>query len=304
MIVLDTIFPLFAVLGLGWVLRLKGMTTETFLKMADRLVYFIFFPAMLFWKIGSAPPDLGVDPGLCGAALLTIGICFFASLWALRAFGITPFQAGSFCQAAFRFNTYIGLAIVFQVLGDEGIRHFGLLAGIVIPVINVLCVSVLIWYSGREMGLGQKIFFFVKELATNPLILSCAAGFLFSRAGLFFPTFIHNSFSLLTSATLPLALLSIGGQLKFHGMGSHAKASFVAAGLKLVLMPLVGGLFLKLFGVSGVPYMVGMIFFTLPTSSAIHVLSSQLSSDTDLAAVAVVVSTLGSFVSLSLALML
>ncbi len=304
MLVLNTIFPLFALLLLGRLLKFYGMTDDRFLAMSDRLVYYIFFPAMLFWKIGGSGPDQGIDAGLCLAGLIGVILAFLASLGAIRFFRMSHFQAGSFCQACFRFNTYIGMAIVLTVLGEEGVRHFGILAGIVIPVINVLSVSVLVWYSDQKLGRRDKMRYFIRALVSNPLIIGCAAGFLFSRSGLDFPLFVRNSFSLMTSVTLPLALISIGGSLQFKGLADHTRLSLLAAGIKLAFLPGAGFVLLTLFQVTGIAFTVGMIFFALPTSTAIYVLSGQLNSDTDLAAGAIMISTLLSFVSLSLSLLI
>lgn len=46
------------------------------------------------------------------------------------------------------------------------------------------------------------------------------------------------------------------------------------------------------------------VFFALPTSTAIYVLSAQLNSDTELASAAIMVSTVLSFIPLSVALLL
>ena len=54
--VLKSLFPVFALIALGMVLKRWRLTTADFLKTSDRLVYFIFFPALLFWKIGGSPP--------------------------------------------------------------------------------------------------------------------------------------------------------------------------------------------------------------------------------------------------------
>jgi predicted permease len=304
MLVPNTIFPLFALLLLGRLLKYYGLTDDRFLAMSDRLVYYIFFPAMLFWKIGGSGPDQGISAGLCLAGLTGVILSFLASLWVIRFLKISQFAAGSFCQACFRFNTYIGMAIVLTVLGEEGVRHFGILAGVVIPVINVLSVSVLVWHSGQKVAPREKTRYFIRALLSNPLIIGCVAGFLYSRSGFGFPVFVQNSFSLMTSVTLPLALISIGGSLRFKGLADHGRLSLLAAGIKLVLLPVAGFALLNFFGVTGIAFTVGMIFFALPTSTAIYVLSGQLHSDTDLAAGAIMISTLLSFVSLSLVLLL
>jgi malonate transporter len=58
------------------------------------------------------------------------------------------------------------------------------------------------------------------------------------------------------------------------------------------------------FRLSGVPFKVGMIYFTLPASASIYVLSAQLNSDTELASAAIVLSTILSFFSLTAGLLL
>lgn len=86
MLVLNTIFPLFFLLLLGRGLKYSGMTDERFLAMSDRLVYYVFFPARLFWKIGGSGPDQGISAGLCLAGLSGVILAFSASLAAIHGF--------------------------------------------------------------------------------------------------------------------------------------------------------------------------------------------------------------------------
>lgn len=304
MIILDTLFPLFFMLVAGAVLRRKGVTSDLFLKTVDRLVYYIFFPVMLFWKVGTSATGGTSSTSLCLAGLTAVAGVFFLSLAYVRKGGVSPFEAGSFSQASYRFNTYIGMAVVVAALGEEGIRHFGVLIGFLIPVINVMAVSVLIWYAGHELSRREQAGYFMKALVSNPLILGCAGGILVSRSGMGFPEFMNNTFALISSATLPLALISIGGALSFSGLARKARPALAAAGFKLLVLPALGWLALKAFGVTGVPFKAGMIFFCLPTSTALYVLSAQLNSDLELAAAAIMLSTVLSFASLSAALLL
>jgi len=304
MIVLNAIFPIFSLLFLGSILKQFNVTNETFLKTADKLVYFIFFPVMLFWKIGSSPPSRGASIDLCFAAILAVILVYLLSILAIRIFHITHFQAGTFSQACYRFNTYIGMAIVMTSLGEPGIRYFGVLIGFVIPIINVLAVSTLIWYSGDKRPVWQNLKALFKALIFNPLILGCIAGILFSGYAFSFPDFIHNTFSLMTAVTMPLALISIGGSLTFEGLKHHTKNSFIASILKLLALPVIGFLLLNIFSVTGFAFKAGMIFFSLPTSTAIYILSAQLNSDTQLASSAIMLSTLISIISMSAALLI
>lgn len=303
MIVLNGLFPVFALLFLGGILKKFHLTNDTFLKTSDRLVYFIFFPAMLFWKIGGARAGDGIDWPFCMAALTAVAIIYVISAAYIRL-AVPEFEAGSFSQSCYRFNTYIGMAIILYAFGEEGVRHFGIMVGFAIPFINVLAVSTLIWYSGRRFSARERIRMTGRALVSNPLILACIAGIAYGRFAGTFPVFIDNALRLVTSAALPLALISIGGALTFETLRGHLKLSLVAAFLKLLIFPTVGYICLNYYGVSGIPFKVGMVFFSLPTSTALYVLSAQLNSSTDLASATIVLSTVLSFFSLSIVLML
>jgi len=300
--IISCLFPVFSLIALGVVLKHTGFTDETFLETADRLIYYIFFPTMLFWKIGDSRTDLLYNWGLCKAALSAVLITFIVSTLFLKLLPITAHQAGSYSQSCYRFNTYIGVAVIMNAMGEAGVGHFGILIGFVIPLINVLSVSILIWFSAGDISSRQRLLHLLKSIVSNPLIIGCAAGILYSRLGIGFPLFLDNAFRLMSMATLPLALLSIGGALTLKSLAGNLPASLAAAIFKLIFLPVTGWYLLGHFGVAGDQFRVGMLFFALPTSTAIYVLSSQFGSDTRLASSTIVLSTGLSFFSLSFVL--
>jgi len=304
MILLNALFPVLALMLAGIAFKRWRITDDAFLGTSDRLVYFVFFPLMLFWKIGSAP--LQFDDGwryLLAAALAVLTVCIL-SLVFIRLWPVGRFQAGSFNQGCYRFNTYIGMAVVINAFGSAGAQLYGILAGLIIPMINVLIVSVLIWFREDGNPGGGRFATTIRHLLTNPLIIACVAGMLYSRFVGFFPTSIDNTLKLLSQVTLPLALFSIGGSLTFANIRDNMSLALAAAVFKLAVLPLVGLFFLHLFGITGLAWKVSMLFFALPTSTAIYILSSQLHSDTELASAVIVMSTVLSFASMSLVLLL
>ena len=302
--VLDNLFPVFALLLFGHLLKRFGITHDAFLKTADKLIYYIFFPVLLFWKIGAAASDLIGDPGLYKAAVCAVVSVYVLSSLYIKLFKVPAYQAGSFSQSCYRFNTYIGMAVMLNALGEDGARQFSILIGLIIPIINILAVSTLSWYSEKKVTLTQRMGLTAKALISNPLIIACIGGGVYWKLIGGFPVFIDNTFRLASFVTLPLALFSIGGALTLSSMKDHFKLSLVACVFKLVVLPLIGYLFLNAFNATGISFKVGMIYFTLPTSTALYILSSQLSSDTQLASAAIALSTLLSVVSLSVALLI
>jgi predicted permease len=303
-IVLNALFPIFGLLILGSLLKRFGLTSESYLKVSDKLVYFIFFPIMLFWKVGGAPQGGGDQALFVAVTLLALVSMFGLSTLVIRFGPVSPFEAGSFSQSCYRFNTYIGVAVILNSLGEAGIAYFGILIAITIPLVNVFAVATLIWYSGYEGDVRKRGMIFIKALIGNPLIIGSLAGAIYARLVGGFPEFIDNTLQLMSMVTLPLALLSIGGALSFRGVRKYLPLSLLGAFLKLAIFPSLGFLFYYLFQIDGVAFKTGMIFLCLPASTTIYVLSSQLNSDTELASASIVVSTLLSFGSLSVALLL
>jgi predicted permease len=303
-IILNSLFPIVLLLLIGSILKRSGFTDSVFLKTSDRLIYYFFFPVMLFWKIGGASLDQGIDWDFVLASLCALAAMFALSTLTIKFFRISDFQAGSFSQSCYRFNTYIGVAVILNSLGAEGVKYFGIMIGFAIPLINFFAVSTLIWFSGQEMDLRKRIGILSMSLVSNPLILGCLAGILYSRIFGGFPVFINNALSLISMVSLPMALISIGGTLTFAGVRENLALSLLSSTLKLGVLPIFGWLFFYLFNVTGMPFKVGMLFLCLPTSTANYILSSQMNSDTGLASAAIVISTLLSFLSLSVVLVL
>ena len=304
MMIVNALVPVLALLLIGALLKRWRLTDSGFLKTSDRLIYYVFFPLMLFWKIGGAPLALDSAWRFLLASILAVATVFAASLLYIRLRPVPDFQAGSFSQGCYRFNTYIGMAVVLNALGESGAQLYGILVGLLIPLINVMAVSVLIWHGEDQHVRRNRLIFTLRHLVSNPLILGCLVGLLYSRLIGFFPTSIDNTLKLMSQVTLPMALFSIGGSLSFASLRDNLGTALAASAIKLALLPLAGLLFLWLFGVTGLAWQVCMIFFTLPASTAIYILSSQLRSDLELASAVIVCSTLCSFLSMSLVLLI
>jgi predicted permease len=298
--IIQHLFPVFALIFLGAALKQRRMTDAAFLATTDRLVYYIFFPVLLFWKIGAAPHTFApAAVRFYLAVVIAVAAVYVLSalyIWLLK---VPDFQAGAFSQSCYRFNTYVGMAIILSVMGEGGVAQFGILIGVVIPIINVLAVATLIWFSGQPGNWRRRLRMTTLSILTNPLVLGCAAGLLYARWVNFFPRFIDNTLSLGASLTLPLALISVGGSLTPRNLARHFRLASTGAVFKLVLLPVAGYGTMRLLGVTGDFMTMGMLFFALPTSTAIYVLSSQLGSDTEFASAAIMLSTGLSFFSLS-----
>jgi predicted permease len=298
-LVLNNVIPVFAVIALGAAIRQFRLAEESFFRTAERLVYFILFPALLFWKIGASGAIEQASPRFFAAVLMAISLAFVISLIAGRLIHLPLVAMGSFSQCAYRFNTYVGMAVVATALGEPGVATFGIMISLVIPFINVLAVSSLIWFSATSYSGARKLGLVAREVVINPLILACLAGLAYAHFMPPWPLYVENTLSLLGRLSLPLALVAIGGSLSVEKLKGHFWPALGASLIKLVILPLLGWGLLSLWGVEGLAFQLAMLFFALPTATSAYILSAHLGSDPDLAAAAIVLSTLLSFFSLS-----
>jgi hypothetical protein len=142
----------------------------------------------------------------------------------------------------------------------------------------------------RKMALG---------IVTNPLLLACAAGLSYSLTPWALPAPIERTLSLFGRFTLPAALLCIGASLASTPLRGQVGRALAATGIKLAAAPLTGLLVARFIGADATETAVALIMLACPTAVASYVLAGQLGGDEDLAASAVVVSTIGSIASLA-----
>ncbi len=288
--VFTTIAPIFIVIGLGWAARRRGFFPEPFIVAANRLVYYLAIPAMIFRAIATASLQGDFDIRVPAITLAVLLAAFFAAWgWAV-ATGIEGRRRGTFLQCAVHGNLgYIALAVAFYALGEQGFARAGLIAGFVIILQNLL--AVLAHQLNDPRGRGRIIGALGKVFA-NPVILSAAAGIAFSLAGLTIPSIVDRSLNIVGGMALPMALLIIGASLSFRRMRHSPLAVLSACLFKLVAMPAGGMLLFDLFQVPARDGMPALILLAAPTATVSYVMSREMHGDAEYAGVVISASTL------------
>ncbi|AEF23456.1 Auxin Efflux Carrier [Pseudomonas fulva 12-X] len=272
------LWPLFALIVGGYVLSRRGFPNEAFWPGAERLNYFILFPALLFNSLATAPLDNPQLPRMALAVLLGLGIAWLALLVVRRLRGWPAARFGAFSQGILRFNTYLGLAAVGSLFSQPGLTLAALMLALMVPTVNVLSV----WSLTAERGVSARSL--LLPIIRNPLILACLAGALVNLSGLGLPGGSGRLLSLLAAASLPLGLLCVGAALKPEQLGGEVPALAWNSLLRLLLMPLLAlavavGLQLPIMEST-----VLVLFFALPTAPTAYVLTRQLGGDANLMA--------------------
>jgi len=290
-----TLLPDFALILLGYGLRRWMTLGDHFWVGLEKLVYFVLFPALLFNAITRMPITFTAVP-LIGVGATAMAGAMVLALLAKPLFPITPVSFASQFQCAFRFNTYIGLAIAAKLHGAAGIAALGLLAGGMVPFANIAAVGMLARHGETSVW---------RELAKNPLFLATVVSLLWNLGGLPVPAPVGHFLGRLAEAAIALGLLAVGAALKLRGTlgnsgggGRGAAAYFLA--VKLLAMPMIALLAARWVGLSGVHFDVVMVFAALPTASSAYILTQRMGGDGARVAWLISASTLLGMVSLPL----
>jgi predicted permease len=299
--ILISVFPVFLLIATGAVLRKYGFLNQGFIDSANSLVYYILLPSLLFNELSATEFREAFNGQLVVGAYIAIVIVFALAFALSRALGIGPSETGSFVQGTIRANfAYVGLPIVFNLVGHTGLRKAGIFLGFGVIWLNALSVLALILPHGIGKGKGlETAGRILRQLATNPAILACTAGILWSVLKLPVPTMARRTLVLLSPATLPLSLLCLGGSISLEKARRGFAVASIAAFLKLVALAGLALAFYRWMGVSGEDLQVGMIMLGCPTAVVTYVMASQLSGDVDLAGTIVIASTAASVVTIT-----
>ncbi|UUY10548.1 AEC family transporter [Pseudomonas sp. J452] len=282
----------------GLALRRWNFPGEAFWPAAERLNYFILFPALLFSSLATAPLDNPALPRLALAVLLGLGGAWLGLLLVRRLRGWPAARFGTFSQGILRFNTYLGLAVIGSLHGQAGLVLAALLLALMVPAVNVLSV----WSLTAERGVS--VHSLLLPVLKNPLILACLAGILVNLAGIGLPGGSDRLLGLLAAASLPLGLLCVGAALRPQELRGEKAALFCNCGLRLLGMPLLALAVARLLQLPALESTLLVLFFALPTAPTAYVLTRQLGGDSQLMAGLITLQTLLSGLSLFVVLAL
>jgi malonate transporter len=287
------LLPDFALIVAGFLICRHTPLNRPVWDGAERLVYYLLFPVLLFSAIVRDPlrPGAALPLAVAGVGVTLVGI---AAAYALRRLpGVDPGLHASGAQAAFRFNSYVALAVVERMAGTPGLASMALVVSLVVPLCNVAAVYPLARHGGHG---------YLRELARNPLIVATVSGLLFNLLGLRLPEIVSFSLGRVGAAALPVGLMAVGAGLR---LGALREAPSLAAALLAVrhlLLPVSALAFAFGLSLPPVQQTALVIFAALPTASSVYVLAVRMGGHGPYAAGLVTVSTLLGMLSLPAAL--
>ena len=291
------LFPDFSLILCGYLICRYTALDRTVWQPVESLVYYLFFPLLLFQSIIKSPIDTSTASNLmvAGVLLSFSGIALAYLLPRLPWLGprLDARDHAASAQVAFRFNSFIGLALVDRLAGPAGLQLLAVLIGVCVPLLNIAAV----WPMVRQ---GQHSF--ARELLRNPLIIATASALLCNLLGLQTPDWLAPSVNRIGAASLPLGLMAAGAGMQL-GLLAHSKSLSVSIlAIRHLLLPLVAWVLARALQLDALQTTVLLAFSALPTASSCYVLASHMGYNAPYVAGLVTLSTVFGLASLWLAL--
>ena len=290
--IVSTIIPIFSIVIIGWFIRLKGFIPSEFLGPANRLVFYIAIPAMIFRSVAKASFKAQFNLTVLLITLSSVVAVFALSWMAGKIAKRGEKTLGTYIQSSIHGNLgYIGLAVAYYFMGQEGFVKAGIIGGFVMILQNFLAVAALVLY-GKDVPYRENRLFFVQKIFGNPVILSAMAGIFFSVMEIPVPEVIGRILDILGDLALPMALLVIGASLSFEVMRLSVFSVISANFFKLIVLPCVGFILFGLYGISPGEYLPGLILLASPTATIAYIMAKEMDGDANFAVAAISSSTL------------
>lgn len=301
--VINVLLPIFGLILAGYVCRRTNRLGETAAAELNRFVVWLCLPSLLFEATATAAWADIWQPGFIAVSVISTMAVFVVTLaYCLRASRRLADASIDALSAAYANTGYIGIPLCVLVLGDAGLVP-ALIATLVVVCVLFACAVVCVeiglqadkrWHS----AVGEVVLALLK----NPLVLAPLLGGVWAATGLtlFAPAakFLH----ILGLATTPCALVSLGAFLAKRQRGAGREALPLVL-LKLVAQPLLAwGLAVYVFDLPALWAQAALLLAALPTGTGPYMLAEFYRREAAVVSNTILVSTLGSVVTLSLCL--
>ncbi|HEX9998785.1 MAG TPA: AEC family transporter [Abditibacterium sp.] len=292
-ILYDVIAPIFALIGLGYILQ-KKVTFD--LKTLTRLNFWVFVPAFLFVHI--------YESKLSGAQLGRIftHFCVFFPLLSL----LTWIIAG-ICGFQDRLRRAVTASVMFYNSGNYGIPVAQLaFPGMALPLQVQAAIVMMQNIANFTIGLalvaggrGKRGSDTLKEVFKLPMVYVLVAAWAMRALQIAPPAPINTALHWLERGLVPIAVVTLGAQMAALKAPRLSFALVFSLGMRLVFAPTLGFATVYLLGIRGDLAQTLVISTSFPTAVNSALLALEYDNEPEFAAAAVFYSTLVSSVTVS-----
>lgn len=300
LITLAIVFPIFAIVLVGWLARHFRVVDASAFRALRDVVFYLTMPAFLFSSILNGPPFdfLGVSTVYFGACLAIFGL----ALGLARALGMPIARAAMLgLNSSYGNTVMIGIPVAVSALGAEALPPLlaivALHSAILLPLAGVLMEAEV--EGAARRGPFRVAVGTLTGALRNPIILAIILAFLWRGFGLPLPGPLTELLRMLGAAATPLALLCLGGTLPALNLRVLGAETLIATVLKLFVLPvLVWGLGTWMH-LSPLPLAAAILTAAMPTGANAFLLAHRNDELIEVSAGTVLVSTMISVLTIS-----
>jgi len=279
---LNAITPIFLIIAIGHLLFRTRIVGEEVWSAIEHICFYLLLPFLIIRTLSRA--NLGSVPVFDFMLVLVIAIIGMSLLLILihtalrRRYPEGGPTFTSLFQGITRFHGFVALAIIGPLYGDEGVTLVALALAIMVPMLNILSVTVLSVYGSGTNNPGFKQV--LTRVLRNPLIIACAIGLALNWVGV--ADVIFDTIVIIGNGGLGLALLAVGAGLRI-GQAAEQKL-LIATGVltRLIGMPLMIIGMAWLTGLEGLPRTVAIIAGAVPTATSSYVMARKMGGNAEL----------------------
>lgn len=233
---MSSILLLFLCLFIGITIqRVKNFPTNT-ATVLNQYILYVALPAMALHYL----PKIQLSWDLllpASVAWIAFGLSFLFFNFLGKIYSWSKKLTGCLIITAGLGNTsFVGIPIIQALYGDEGLNTLIIvdLPGtfVVLSTVGVLVATL---YSNQKRT-DESI---LKKMITFPPLLAFLVGLVLIVFQIDFPEVLSTTFKQLAATISPVALISVGYQLKFKTYGKHFKFLLLGLGFQLLILPFV-----------------------------------------------------------------
>ena len=305
--VLVICLPVFAVMGVGKLLDIRGLMNADHRKLINGLIYYLALPALIFNAVARQRFSQFLNPALLLPAALAIIILTVVYSIIVKLNRYKGGFAAAVIFGTFWANvTYMGFPLAKNAFGEEGLALAAVYNAFIMPAF-IITGFLLIALHGKAADDSWRSK--LKQTFSNPILLAAFAGILVACIGESFRNetgalTVHpiinaalrltGSFlKLIGSMGLPLALITIGASLHLGKVKQHKWALAIVLTGKLILMPLITLLAARSFfpDAANTTVAVAVLLGAAPNAVASYVIACKTGVDEGFVASLLVLST-------------
>ncbi len=286
-------------MALGFAFKKLKIANEAFFSASNKVSFKVLLPVMLFMNIyDTRKNNTSFDTRY--VVMAVVGVLTVTAILMLIVPRIVKDKKkiGVVIQGIYRSNFLLfGVPVVRNMFGEGELWTTASLLPFVIPVFNILAVIVLSIYlnEGHNLAAYKKTLI---DIAKNPLIIGAVLSYCFMLLKIEIPEAICSVMDDLANMASPLALIALGGTIKFSSIKSNAKYIISTCLGKLIMMPAIMIPIAVAMGYRGSTVGALLALFGSPVAVSSYVMSEQSGNDGELAGQLVAFSTAGSVVTM------